>query len=49
MVLDLEVEEEAAAMALRLLALEKDAAARETTIPWMAAGPSDGGSKIKTW
>ena len=41
-------EEELAAMTWPLLAPEKDAAARETTIPWMAAGTSDGGSEIKT-
>ena len=43
----MELEEEVAAMTLRLLAPE-ESAARETTIPWMAASPSDGGSKNKT-
>ena len=42
-----ELEEEMAAMILRLLALEEDASGERTTT-WMAAGPSDGGSDIKT-
>ena len=42
-----ELEEELEEVTLRLLALE-ESAARERTTTWMAAGPSDGGSDIKT-
>ena len=42
-----ELEEDMTAMILRLLALEEDAPGERTTT-WMAAGPSDGGSDIKT-
>ena len=42
-----ELEEELEEVTLRLLALEEDASGERTTT-WMAAGPSDGGSDIKT-
>ena len=42
-----ELVEDMTAMILRLLALEEDAPGERTTT-WMAAGPSDGGSDIKT-